>query len=1322
MIKNTPKKIILYSLVIVSTIVLAVFSFGALYKKAKQIAIQHISEKIQSEIAKADKTGQFKWDKISVSVLPLKAKIENVIINISDNNILSEPVTIKTLIVEPDYRALLTGILSAKITLKESNLKLNLQQRVGKKNLRKKPFSLSALEQIPISRLILAQTNLTFNGRAGEVSAKELNAYISLKTSKINVNVSTDFMKVKSLPVFSLYTNITIKPKKIHINQFSIKNKNSWLNVSAMATGDIESQKIQQGRTQIAGSFFSKELTAFAHILDPDFENPLKGKITLKSDLNYDKASLLSGHLNLSIEQCFIRDIFLSQVQIKGTIKNQILFLSQFQIRRTGKWYINLKQSKIHLKKPYQFQAKADIKNSQLNELFKVFKLKDIPVASTINGKWQCNGSLLEMNDLKCKGDAYFNKFTVYGGRGWTVLEIPQLKITSQIDFNDNTFKAHSTAELGTHSKLIIESQLDKKNQFSSIYSGAVYFSDIKNLVSLDPKGSVNIQKGSLTADKHKLQIQSQLDFKQLSLSQFRIGNGTTLLHYTEKGVLRFRKIIGQIKNSQYKGNLSINIFENTIKLFTHFPSVKLQNLKHALENRVYLPFEITGAGTLNVYLNGPLKINAMNYNLQAQFFKVKWEKEHFNSVDIQLESKNGYVKTKKAEFLKKNGKILFQGQVDPKGDMLAKITGEDLHLHESFNILQVTGLETTGIINFNMTLRGYFLNPLTTATIHIKNSFYKGYPVGDSRLNLRLRKHQLEAKGTLSNKLEIQNLVFPFKKDGIVELKATTNNLNIKEIFFSKGESTQLYSQFQSQITGAINLSYQKNQFLRSATGFIKINQLSVHANSYNLTNQFPFSIDLKKGHIQIDPISLKSGTDVLNIIQQESERISVSGNTKLDFFIFLFPFMRTWEGNINTHISLTARLYQLSPKGYLKIKNGFVQIHPHIESFEELYSDITVENKKLIFQSLHTKIGGGVLQATGDLNLFNLAKTQVNIKGFFKQVQFGSLPGIHANGSGQISLTGGGFPYTLGITATIENSIIEKEFMSKRPDQVQISPRLIPLEENKESFSPIKMKFNLHLKEPLRIENSTMKSSFIGKMKITGSPIRPALSGVLKSLPGGKIIFRDHEFDILSSRIAYSNDKPSNPLINLRAETLLQENNETTNFSDEYNILLRVKGRGKAPVFKLTSAPAMTENEIVSLLTFGARSIQFEPGNPLNNIAKYSYYHLGPVLFQKAIGQELTDTLGLVDQFLIVPHISSKTNTTATKLILRRKMFNQLNLSSSHTILDETRESDVKAKYKINKNISLIGIWQNETTEQDNKDKNPNTIGLDLEYQLDF
>ena len=129
----------------------------------------------------------------------------------------------------------------------------------------------------------------------------------------------------------------------------------------------------------------------------------------------------------------------------------------------------------------------------------------------------------------------------------------------------------------------------------------------------------------------------------------------------------------------------------------------------------------------------------------------------------------------------------------------------------------------------------------------------------------------------------------------------------------------------------------------------------------------------------------------------------------------------------------------------------------------------------------------------------------------------------------------------------------------------------------------------------------------------------------------------------------------------------------------------------------------------------------LSFEPGNQLNDITRYAYSYLGHALFQKAIRRELKNILGVEVPFNITNDISSKTGATTTKLTVRKTIFNRLDLSSSHTLLEEERESDIKATYKINKNISLISFWQNESLEE-GRDEEQNTLGLNLEYHIDF
>ena len=1327
---------------------------GRVYIKGKQVAAQYISEKIQTAIKKAGKEKQLKWDTLSISFLPLKLKITNVHIYLPNKKLFPTPLTVGHLIVEPDYiTTLLSRRLSAKMTLLKSDIKISTQNKIRKKVNIKTSFSMDSLRKIPVSHLILKDTELLLTTKTGVLSTRELSANIHLNPMKVVIKADTPFMLVGERPVFSSSVNIQIKPDQIRVDYFKIKNQDSWLDISSIIDGEVKSRKIASGRVVVKSSFTSEDLNAVTEIINPHFmpslfkssgftglaarrkeaktdgkiipigySNPFQGKVTLDSQLEYRKASRFKGYINLSAESFSAWDVFLSEIQIKGIIQNKALSFEKFQVYHMDKWKLDLKQSKVYLHKPYRFKAKVAImQNSQLKELFKTFHLKNVAVDSYINGEWKCNGHFLPKPIVECDGAAHLKKFQVLGKeRKRNVLNIPDLKIKNRMGFENNVFTGTTVIQSGSDSLLSVDSVLNEKGHFTSQYTGVVHLSDIDNLIKLDPKGIIKILSGTVSVKKGVVQIQADLDMEQLVLSRFYMGNVKAQLSYTEKGFLHFRNIDGQIKKSQYKGNININLPKNTIQVFAHFPYINLENLKYALKDRLYFPFEIKGTGTVSAYLNGPLKINALNYNLQAQLFKVEWEREFFNKATIQLESRQGHVKTKKVEFLRKAGKVHFQGEVDSKGNITAQLVGTGLRLQESKNISKMIGLETTGIVDFKMSLDGLFLNPLTQARVKVTNSFYKGYPIADSDIHLRLRRNQIEARGTISDQLNIKKFIFPYNKGGFIEVQATTNNLNIKEFFLSKGESTQLYNQFQSSINSNINIAYQRDQFSSSVTGSISVSNITVHANSYKLMNQIPFSLKLEKGKIQTDPIFLKSGKQSLNITQNKNNNIGIKGNIKLDFLIFLFPFIRVWEGDLIVDLKMRPQISSAFPTGRVLLDNGFIQLHSSIDPFEEIYSDMRWEENELIFQSLYAKMGGGALQVAGNVAFLGKGKIPVNITGSFSRIQFSSLPGIYAQGSGRVSFFGSFFPYTLGIKANIENARIEKEFISSESNQVRLSQRLFLLEDNEDSFEPIEMQLDLSLVNPIRVENSTVRSLFKGnQVKITGSPVEPLLSGELTGLPGGSIIFRDHEFEILSSRISYVSDKPSNPLVDLRAKTLLREDKGDDGFPQEHNILLGVKGRGSAPVFTLTSTPSMTENEIVSLLAFGSRST-FKQGNTMDNLAKYSYYHLGPALFQKAIDRELKDTLG-VDQFLIVPHISSKDHTTSTKLILRKKMFNRLNLSASQTILDDNPESDIKMEYEINKSVSIIGLWRNEDPAE-GSDIGTNTIGLDLEYQIDF
>ena len=75
------------------------------------------------------------------------------------------------------------------------------------------------------------------------------------------------------------------------------------------------------------------------------------------------------------------------------------------------------------------------------------------------------------------------------------------------------------------------------------------------------------------------------------------------------------------------------------------------------------------------------------------------------------------------------------------------------------------------------------------------------------------------------------------------------------------------------------------------------------------------------------------------------------------------------------------------------------------------------------------------------------------VDLKAGFKDVIFSSLPGLFARGQGQVDLKGKGFPYQLGMNARLKELRVEKEFKSNSSASIQLSQRLLSLQESKKN-----------------------------------------------------------------------------------------------------------------------------------------------------------------------------------------------------------------------------------------------------------------------------
>ncbi len=1322
---------------IITLLISATFFAYQLQSKAKKWVTTQVINVIKKKQAQLGV--RIRWESLSISWIPLRINIKNITFRFPNRFLFAEPITSKQLIISPDYMHLLKKRLTAKITALQARMVIQPSQKKnanGFKVLTQKYTTW--LKNIPLVKLSLKSAHLIVHTPKESLETQNIDIQLLSRKKQTTLKMEAPIIQLGKQALFSLKANIALKPDMIFFKDFLFHNPYSLLKLSGQIKGDFYKKQLNSSRLKIKIKASANDFLSVHQLIHPQAQALYKGVVSLTADMQYRpnpkknkkfSAQNITGDFNFSTKNFSAQNIFFSEIKAVGNLKNKKLYFDQFYIQHLPSWDIRLTDFKIHLEKPYFFKTHLRIKNSQLYSLLKAVNISS-RVSSLIDGGWNCQGrgqGAEKKPTLNCNGEAQIQQLSVrYKAtkkklQTPPILKVPSFNFKNQISMEKDILTAQTVAFTDT-SLLDGNYRLNlRKKDFLAHLQGKLNFSDIENLVNLSPKGLVDIKNASFKISQKKLEVQSDMEGENIQIANFKAGHLKTHLTYAD-GFLQFNRVKGSFKKSRYRGYVHFNLFKSTIQSFADFPIIRLENITHSVEKRRTLPVRWNGGGSLTAYLKGPLKKNALYYTIRSQLSEINLEKEQFKKAMIHVESQNGHLKTHQMEFHKEHGEIKINGEILPNGNIHANIKGSHLYSNDFQNIQKYTKGYFSSNLDFDMQVGGTYLKPEAKTQLILQNSSFKGQALRDSKLSLILYPDRVVGLGQLFNELKIQKFIFPYQSRKKVMLSVNAKKFNLQP--FLSGKSFDTNFQHSSHVGGEIDITYKKNHFDQSSNGQIKLNKIFLQSGPHFLQNQKPLLITLQNGKINTSPIVLMSEMKPLKITPFNKNHLMIDGSLPASLLNFLFPSIKFSEGRLQTYLKINSQLSHLQTTGQIQLKGTKVQLHPYLDPLEGVDSLIQIRNRKWEVQSLQANMGGGHINLKGDINFIRKGKIPIHIEGDFQQVHWKSWPSMSAKGDGKIRITGQKFPYKLSLIADIKSAKIKKNFSSSSSsaNPFNLSPFVLTQTE-KESFNVVDMDFDLNFKEPIRIQNSQMQSHLIGNVYITGRPAQPILSGKFKIQPGGEIIFRDHKFKITSGQLIYHKNKAQEPFIRLTAQTSVLEQNITDNFKNEYDILLKIKGRGHLATFTLTSLPALTENEIVSLLVFGTRSMSFQSSNSSNivqhDIIKYSYYHLAPVLFQKAINKEFQHTLGM--DFLIVPYINSKKHTVSTKLIVKKKIFNRLNVSTSQTFLDKNSEKNITAEYTVNPNASLVGWWKNENLAGTD-DQNSNVLGLDLEYQIAF
>jgi autotransporter translocation and assembly factor TamB len=404
---------------------------------------------------------------------------------------------------------------------------------------------------------------------------------------------------------------------------------------------------------------------------------------------------------------------------------------------------------------------------------------------------------------------------------------------------------------------------------------------------------------------------------------------------------------------------------------------------------------------------------------------------------------------------------------------------------------------------------------------------------------------------------------------------------------------------------------------------------------------------------------------------------------------------------------------------KGQGQISNLSLKVENLSHSFKDLTAKLDFNKRNIYLSNVAGLFANGPI--TGEGRIYFADGIGVELKGRGERLNLNIPEGFRSVVSGDYEFKGVGFPYLLSGNFIVNEGLFESEFSESSSEQFVLQPSQY-LPKSKLSVSPLKLNLDIKTDRPIAINNSLVEGTATADLNIQGQPSSPILTGQIRLTNDSKVIFQSNKFNVNSGLIAFNSVSPEDAVLNIDANARIKD------FVDilerEYDIRMLVQGTGRNPQITFSSQPNLSEPQILSFLAFGMlENNSLNQEISLGDQQAQTGYQIGGIFLKNKFAKDIQDRLGLQFNFTS----SYENQDVSPKVVVEKKFNSKFSLSGSRT-LGTFQKNTVRGEYKINKKLSIIGLYENwdldnqATLNRARLIDGDNVLGMDLQYNLEF
>ncbi len=385
---------------------------------------------------------------------------------------------------------------------------------------------------------------------------------------------------------------------------------------------------------------------------------------------------------------------------------------------------------------------------------------------------------------------------------------------------------------------------------------------------------------------------------------------------------------------------------------------------------------------------------------------------------------------------------------------------------------------------------------------------------------------------------------------------------------------------------------------------------------------------------------------------------------------------------------------------------------------------------NRKILLERLVAKLSSGKVMAKGSVGFSGLVPT-IDLTAKFEEAGFPILKKSNLVVGGEVTLSGNKLPYSLNGEVKIQKLLLMNEiteFQQGKEATFKKEYDYLPEQLNSVANNFVNMNIDIETVEPIILSNSLADVGLLGNAQVIGGEQDFRLVGKFNLAPRqNKIYFKSNEYILTKANIFfYERNKVSNPELDISAYSVI----------NDYRVNIKVYGPVDDFNLELSSEPALTQEDVLSLIAFGYTE---DLSSNLSEQEKESMTRagVGSIIFDSfKINETLKNEFGL--QVNLGTQIQksnqsylSRVNSdsplgrvsSATTIEVKKQLNDAVNLSVSSTVGGSIgQRQSMNLNYNINNKLSVEGVYQTRTNDEGEETINDSSLGADVKIRWSF